>query len=186
VYIENMGSGDFKIKPLPVFAQISTVNGMLPTDVNGDQFIDLMLVGNDFGNEVFIGRRDAQTGLLLLGDGKGNFLECRTVESGFLADKNAKSIVRFSVNSEETFLVTRNRESMLKFIKSNSSKRIFKPEPGDQKVRITYKSGSSEKLELYYGSGYLAQSSRDVYLSENVIKLEVTDFSGAKRTIEVQ
>lgn len=40
--------------PLPVDAQLAPVNGILTMDVNGDSWTDVLLVGNDFGNEVLL------------------------------------------------------------------------------------------------------------------------------------
>ena len=37
--------------------------------------MDIVLSGNFFPNEVHMGRQDASRGLLLLGDGQGNFKE---------------------------------------------------------------------------------------------------------------
>ena len=34
------------------------------------------MIGNDYGNEVFSGRYDAGTGIVLLGDGSGEFYNC--------------------------------------------------------------------------------------------------------------
>ena len=35
----------------------------------------MLMIGNDYGNEVFSGRYDAGTGTVLLGDGKGILLQ---------------------------------------------------------------------------------------------------------------
>ena len=68
-----MGNGTFEVQALPIEAQIAPVNGMVSQDVNNDGFLDVILIGNDYGNEIFTGRLDAQTGLVLIGDGNGNF-----------------------------------------------------------------------------------------------------------------
>ena len=43
------------------------------------------LAGNDFGTEVTNGRYDAMNGLVLSGDGKGNFIAQTILQSGFLS-----------------------------------------------------------------------------------------------------
>ena len=54
-------------------AQISALNGMVADDFDGDGNLDVLINGNDWGTEVSVGRYDALNGLVLKGDGKGNF-----------------------------------------------------------------------------------------------------------------
>ena len=53
--------------------QFSSVHAVLSVDLNKDGNIDLILGGNDFYFQPQLGRLDANQGLVLLGDGKGNF-----------------------------------------------------------------------------------------------------------------
>src|SRR5258708_35213549 len=46
--LENLGNGNFKLKPLPVAAQFSSVKGVLIDDFNGVNFTDILLSGNFF------------------------------------------------------------------------------------------------------------------------------------------
>lgn len=71
----NEGQGEFTLKPLPKIAQQAPVFGIVPFDYNQDGNMDIVLSGNFFPNEVHMGRQDASRGLLLLGDGQGNFKE---------------------------------------------------------------------------------------------------------------
>ena len=103
-YIENLGSNKFIMKALPVFSQSAPINGMVTSDVNGDGNLDVIMVGNDYGNEVFAGRYDAFTGLILLGDGKGSFQVMPSAKSGFYVPGDAKSLVRlYGANGDELF-----------------------------------------------------------------------------------
>lgn len=121
IYVENLGNGKFKSKPLPWETQISTINDFEIIDFNHDGNLDIFLVGNDFGNEVFIGRYDAFNGLILQGDGKGNFKPIHTKESGFSAYGDAKYItsVKSALNDEPYIIVTQNRGKLLIFKKAN-------------------------------------------------------------------
>ncbi len=69
----NDGKGGFKLKALPWQAQQSPIFSIIPKDFNNDGKTDLFLAGNFFPNEAHQGRQDASRGLILLGDGKGNF-----------------------------------------------------------------------------------------------------------------
>ena len=72
-FFRNNGDGTFDVTPLPDWTQVSPVNGILVLDANSDGNLDVLMSGNDYGNEVFAGRYDAGTGVVLLGDGDGNF-----------------------------------------------------------------------------------------------------------------
>jgi hypothetical protein len=90
-YIENQGNGQFKITALPLAAQIAPVFGIVVTDINADQNPDVILTGNFFPNEVNMGRQDASTGLLLIGNGKGGFLPQTPAESGLMIRGDART-----------------------------------------------------------------------------------------------
>ncbi|RIV71310.1 VCBS repeat-containing protein [Flagellimonas aequoris] len=116
VYIENLGNGKFSLHPLPIEAQLAPLNDMLIADVDGDGNDDILGIGNDFGNETFIGRYDAFNGILLKGDGHGNFITEKTAKSGFLVPGDAKSIVQVrSASGGSLFFVTQNKGRLLVF-----------------------------------------------------------------------
>lgn len=55
MYLDNNGNGKFVMKPLPVQAQLSTIFGMVATDMDQDGNLDLLINGNDYGMEVTVG-----------------------------------------------------------------------------------------------------------------------------------
>ncbi len=91
-YIENMGNGSFKVRPMPNEIQFSNVNDTATCDFNNDGYLDVLAVGNLFVSEIETPRNDAGNGLLLLGDGKGAFNPVSGHTSGFFARKDAKKI----------------------------------------------------------------------------------------------
>lgn len=84
--------GKFVQKPLPNIAQAAPINGVIVQDINNDGHKDLIVAGNMFGAEVETIRYDGGTGLVLLGDGTGNFEAMSIPESGFFANGNVKDI----------------------------------------------------------------------------------------------
>ena len=62
----------FTITPLPRLAQISPVLGIESLDINNDNYVDLLISGNNYGAEDDVVRYDAGKGLALLGDGTGS------------------------------------------------------------------------------------------------------------------
>jgi enediyne biosynthesis protein E4 len=91
-YIENKGNGKFEVKSLPAHVQISTVNSMVIDDVNNDGNLDIITAGNMFHAEIETCRHDASIGMVLTGDGKGNFTPHTYTETGFNAAGDVKDI----------------------------------------------------------------------------------------------
>jgi len=183
-YIENLGNGKFKLTALPTLVQVSPVNGMITNDVNEDGNLDVILVGNDFGNEVFFGRYDAFTGLILLGNGKGSFEVIPSAKSGFLVNGDAKSLARLSSVKGDVFIATQNRDSLKVFTKTiekNTSE--FQPKSLDTWAELIYDDGKKQRLEFYYGSGYLSQSTRKLRVPKGVKEISVHDTKGQSRKI---
>jgi hypothetical protein len=112
-YLENLGNNQFKITDLPVAAQLSPVNSMMPDDYNNDGFPDVLLAGNFFGSRIQFGRLDANKGLLLLGDGKGNFLEVSNKKSGLFINGEVRDMARVGLaTGKDILLFTLNNDSI--------------------------------------------------------------------------
>ena len=159
-YLENLGNGKFKLHALPLPAQVAPANGLTVADVNGDGFLDVLLVGNDYGNEVFSGRYDAQTGLVLLGDGKGGFAAVRSFESGFLVPGDAKSMaIVHLADGSPLYLATQNRGRLLAFDSKLQIKGSLKTLPAIFNAAILQMpDGSEQKIEPANRSGFLSNS----------------------------
>lgn len=93
-YIQNKGAGKFEITSLPIQAQFSVLNGMQVDDYDGDGNLDILMNGNDYGTEVSVGRYDALNGLLLKGNGQGQFAPLSILESGIFIPGNGKALVK--------------------------------------------------------------------------------------------
>jgi len=103
-YIENKGNGTFTWNELPVMAQFSSVNDIIVEDFNKDQHLDLLVAGNLYQAEVETARNDAGYGLLMTGDGKGNFSTVTKDESGFFVPHDVKSLIPIAVNNDQLII----------------------------------------------------------------------------------
>jgi hypothetical protein len=186
VFIKNNGNAHFTITPLPPQAQWSVLCGMLVEDVDGDGNLDIIINGNDYGTEVSVGRYDALHGLILKGNGKGNFTSLSLAESGIFIPHNGKALVKLKT-SKENYLIaaSQNKDSLL----------IFKPKlkslllPSGSSVKnifIFYKNGNKQKKELYYGSSYLSQSAAFFTINGAVDFIEVNYKNGTKEKFVLQ
>ena len=90
------------------------------TTNGGNTTTDILMIGNDFGNEAFIGRYDAFNGGILLGDNKGGFEFKNAEESGFKVTGDAKDMVRVerAGGGDPYIVVTQNRGKALVFTKT--------------------------------------------------------------------
>ena len=104
--------GKFTSHYLPSQAQISPILRILSDDFNGDGNIDLLIAGNMYEAEVETPRYDAGNGLLLTGDGKGNFQAQPISKSGFFAPKNVKDMaILRTTNGQKLILVANNDDA---------------------------------------------------------------------------
>ncbi len=186
-YIENKGNGQFTIKPLPAEAQTAPVYGMMSEDVDGDDNLDILMVGNDYGMEPYSGRHDAFNGLCLKGDGKGNFTAITIPQSGFFVNGDAKGLATIhSAKNEDLLIATQNQDSLLTFTKTISpgkTQKWINLKPDDFCADIIYANNKKRRVEFYYGSTYLSQSSRKILLDKDAVKITITNFKGLKREV---
>jgi hypothetical protein len=185
-YIENLGDGKFKIRPLPVEAQTAPVNGIVIDDVNGDNYLDVLLVGNDYGNEVFAGRYDAFNGLVLQGNGDGTFYPMNASSTGFKVDGDAKALVRITEAERDIYIASQNKGPLKAFVVDRAIGYVCKPQSEDAWCEIALKNGKTRKQEFYYGSGFLSQSARKLRAPENATSLTIHSADGKTRNVDVQ
>ena len=94
---------------LPDITQISTINDVLIEDLNNDENLDMIIIGNNYSQETLFGRYDASIGTVLLGDGKLHWNEIENRHCGFIVDKNAKEIISINRKSGvETIVIVNN------------------------------------------------------------------------------
>ncbi|WP_247235240.1 VCBS repeat-containing protein [Telluribacter sp. SYSU D00476] len=184
-YLENQGNGTFKITELPIQAQVAPLYGMVAEDVDQDGNLDVVLTGNNYGSETVVGRYDAFYGLVLKGDGKGNFQPLLPQQSGFCVRGDAKGAVRLA-NAKGQLMITasQNRDQLKFFTGSQPVKRITLA-PQETTALLRLKNGQTRREEIGYGSSFLSQSSHSLLLSKDVVSVEVIDQKGNKRKVDL-
>ncbi len=93
----NNGKGKFTVKPLPLEAQLSSINAINIEDVNFDGQPDLLLAGNFTGFIPQFTRLDAFRGVVLENKTKGEFKAIKNSKSGFITVGEVRELkkVRF-------------------------------------------------------------------------------------------
>jgi hypothetical protein len=108
----NDGRGKFTVKPLPLGVQFAPVYGIEATDFDRDGILDLLVGGNLYNVKPEAGRYDGSCGLLLKGDGKGNFKAIPSKESGINIDGEVRDILTVETKNGPIVVVSRNNDGV--------------------------------------------------------------------------
>ncbi len=180
-YIENLGNGKFECHPLPVEAQLAPLYGMVADDFNNDGNLDVVINGNDFGTEVATGRYDALNGLLLLGDGKGNFSPQTILQSGIFIPGDGKALIRLKQAGGHYLVAASQNQSALKLFRLKKTSRAIALEPDEIYALIHLRDGKTRREEFQYGSSFLSQSARFITINDAVESIEIFKRNGPSR-----
>jgi hypothetical protein len=164
-------------------AQWSMINGMVTDDIDGDGNLDIVASTNDFGTEVTTGRYDALNGLVLKGDGEGNFRPVTIRESGIFLPADGKSMIRIMSAKGNYHLIASQNKGELKCWSKRSPLPLVKLNGNDDFAMVSLKNGKQRRQEFYFGDSFLSQSSRFMTFTPAVSKIEVTDHNKQKRVL---
>lgn len=106
-YLQNDGNKKITIKYLPAMAQISAANGLLEADVDKDGKKDVILAGNFYPFRVQLGPLDGAIGLVLKGNGKGDFTPLPYAATGLYLAGDVRTMV--TVNGKNRLLIVAAR-----------------------------------------------------------------------------
>ncbi len=108
VYLENEGNKKFTVKPLPAYAQISPINGIVSEDVDKDGHKDIIIAGNFYPFRTSIGPLDAGMGLVLKGNGKGQFTPLPYALTGFNIQGDTRNMIRLHTANSTLLIAAKN------------------------------------------------------------------------------
>lgn len=182
-WIENKGNMKFVLHPLPAQAQWAPVYGVTVNDFNGDGNIDIALNGNEFSMAPSLGRYDALNGLVLQGDGKGNFLPLSILQSGIYIPGNGKSVIQLVCNNKLTLAAGQNSSWLKLYQNKKTEGKIIPLLLNDISAIVQLKNGQKRKEEFYFGSSFLSQSGRFIQLNPSVKSIEINNNKNQKRVI---
>ena len=118
------------------------------------------------------------------GDGKGNFITATVEESGFFVNGDAKGLAKIhTAKNEDIWIATQNHDSIIVHSGNKQSAGIkwIDIKPDDFFADIIYRDGKKRRVEFYYGSTFLSQSSRKLPVEKQIRKITITNFRGNKR-----
>lgn len=152
--------GRFSVQTLPDAAQEAPVFGTVIEDFNQDGHPDVAMVGNSYAPMVEHGWDYSFNGLILFGDGKGKFTPASALQTGFQAPWDARSLASVQSNKGTFLLIGNNNKPMQVYKWLNPEK--FVSVPANAAYALYRKNGREVKREIYWGQGYLSQSSRSI------------------------
>ena len=100
---------NFTVKALPWQAQLSSYRDAVVVDANGDNLPDILLAGNFYGNNIQMGRYDADFGTLLINKGSGNFV-CENL-NGQVIKGQVRHIKPITINKQKAFILAKNDDT---------------------------------------------------------------------------
>jgi hypothetical protein len=106
----NEGGGKYSISEFPSEVQLSSVNSVLVTDINGDGKKDIVMAGNLIHWQPQFSRIDASYGHVLLNQGNRKWTYVPTDESGILVKGNVRAICEIDINGLRNFVFLANDE----------------------------------------------------------------------------
>jgi len=117
----NQGNGTFEPKPLPEAMQVAPIFAFVTDDFDQDGNQDILAVGNQFGNQLGLGKYDASYGHFLKGKGNGVWEAMDPKLSGFAVEGQGRSIARLkSGKGQQLLVVGRNNAPMMVFKKNGN------------------------------------------------------------------
>ena len=116
----NRGDGHFELRSLPTEAQFAPIYATLARDFDGDGHPDLLVAGNLYGVTPLDGRYDASYGLLLHGDGNGNFAAVDVDRSGLDIDGQVRHMAVLKLARGETLILVARNNDRLQVIRARN------------------------------------------------------------------
>jgi len=178
---------------LPVEAQRAPGFGLVATDFDADGHTDLLLAQNFFATQVEIPRLDAGRGLLLKGDGKGQFEAVPGQASGVLVygeqrglavsdlDQDGQLDAVFSQNGAEMILLNSSGAPTVRIAWADPQAAI------GATVRGIYADGAGAAHVVKAGSGWWSQQALDVLLTRDGLeRVEVRWPDGQAQVVPVE
>ena len=111
VFINNK-NGTFTGRALPTEAQLSSMYGIAAEDFDKDGNIDILMGGNFYESKPEVGIYDGSYGVLLKGDGQGNFRAMPAQQSGISIRGAVRDLIVMRTGKKRIILVAENNNAI--------------------------------------------------------------------------
>jgi enediyne biosynthesis protein E4 len=120
VFVNNK-KGGFEKQALPTEAQFAPLYAITVTDVDEDGKMDIVAGGNLYESKPEVGIYAGSHGLLLKGDGNGNFTALPPAKCGFRTEGAVRDIVLLKKGKSDLLLVAKNNAPIETWQKNESN-----------------------------------------------------------------
>ena len=110
---KNDGKGNFSFEALPDQMQTAPIFSLMPDDINGDGYTDVISGGNFYGVLPYEGRYDASWGDVLLNNKNKSYYWLSPVSSGWFIRGEVRDIQKVKTAHGYLYAVARNNDSLL-------------------------------------------------------------------------
>ncbi len=155
----------FEARALPYAAQLAPVFGITSGDFDGDGNVDLFLAQNFFPTDGETSRYDAGRGLLLKGNGRGDFTAMDAAQSGIqiYGDQRGAAACDFDGDGRLDLAVGQNKAATVLLHNEDATPGVrVRLRGGPQNpagIGTTLRRGSGPLYEVHAGSGWWSQDS---------------------------
>ncbi|MFC5625447.1 VCBS repeat-containing protein [Algoriphagus winogradskyi] len=177
--LKNLGDSIY-FDGFPQEAQFSRIFGMMEIPEG------VFAVGNFFDNETVTGRNDAGRGALL-NTKNGLFQNFEFGRQlGLEVPGESRAVAKLmGADGREIILVSRYNQSLMAFRSAIQTSKVIQPSADVQQLIIYQNNKPTLKRELFYGSGYLSQSSRKLILGSGVDSVVTVNYKGERSKISL-
>lgn len=116
----NGGGKKFEMRSLPLEAQLSPMYGVLVEDFDGDGKLDVLLGGNLYESKPEVGIYDGSYGVLLKGNGNGEFETVSPQLSGIHFKAAVRDIVTLNIAGHRAAVFSLNNDSAIIFTRTKA------------------------------------------------------------------
>ena len=178
------GRPEFNFRPLPYLAQTSPIAGAQLCDFDGDGYLDLYVLQNNSNVNERHEALDSGDGLLMLGDGTGQFTPLVN-GAGVSVSGDGTALTTMDINEDgKADLVAAVTSEAVKTFENQSGHSPFainltKLRKGKNyigaKVLIVFENGRKQLHEIHSSNGHLSQAPPVVFTGLNFSKNEIQE-----------
>ena len=187
-----LNRGDhFETRALPVEAQFAPAFGIVAADFDGDGRADLFLAQNFFETDGETSRYDAGRGLLLRGDGRGDFTPLSGEESGLkiYGAQRGAAAADYDGDGRLDLAVGQNRAETKLFHNETARPGLrvrLRGGAGNlSAIGAVLRRGAGAAQEIHGGSGYWSQDSATAVLGGDTAQITVRWPGGKTNVVSV-